>query len=139
MDRAEKGFTGPLPARYEAGEVVRSTARAGLAAAGGILCALAASACCIVPLVLLTLGISGAWIGNLTALAPYQPCSLAITTVLLGVGYYLVHRRPEAACAEGEACARPLPNRIIKLALWTATVLAGAGVFPHVAPILLGA
>ncbi|MGH6880679.1 MAG: mercuric transporter MerT family protein, partial [Hypericibacter sp.] len=44
-----------------------------LIAAGGVLGALAAMSCCILPLVLFALGISGAWIGNLTALAPYQP------------------------------------------------------------------
>ncbi len=95
-----------------------------LVAAGGILGALAASSCCILPLALFMLGISGAWIGNLTALAPYQAYSLAITAAFLGVGYYLVYRRPKATCAEGQACARPLPNRIVKLALWTATVIA---------------
>ena len=140
MDRVEKGFSDPLPARHEASGAVRSTPSAGLAAAGGILGALAASACCILPLLLFTVGISGAWIGNLTALAPYQPYSVAATAVFLGVGYYLVYRRPKAECTEGEACARPLPNRIVKLALWTATALAGAAVvFPYVAPILLGA
>jgi len=95
MDRVEKGFIDPLLARREASGVVRSTPSARLAAAGGILGALAASACCILPLVLFTLGISGAWIGNLTALAPYQPYSLATTAVFLGVGYYLVYRRPQ--------------------------------------------
>ncbi|WP_245540869.1 mercuric transporter MerT family protein [Octadecabacter antarcticus] len=39
-------------------------------AAGGILGALAASTCCIVPLILFSLGVSGVWIGNLTALEP---------------------------------------------------------------------
>jgi len=38
-------------------------------AAGGLLGALAASSCCILPLVLFGLGIRGAWIGNLTQLA----------------------------------------------------------------------
>ena len=69
MDRVEKGFIDPLSARREASGVVRSTPSARLAAAGGILGALAASACCILPLVLFTLGISGAWIANLTRLA----------------------------------------------------------------------
>src|SRR5258708_8399809 len=40
---------------------------------GGILGALAASTCCVVPLVLFGLGISGAWIANRTPLPPYQP------------------------------------------------------------------
>ena len=48
-------------------------ARKGWLAAGGVVGAFLASACCIGPLVLLTLGISGAWIGNLTALEPYKP------------------------------------------------------------------
>lgn len=42
-------------------------------AAGGVLGAIAASSCCVLPLVLFSVGIGGAWIGNLTALAPYQP------------------------------------------------------------------
>src|SRR5260370_15646676 len=57
----------------------RQVGRQHLIAAGGILGALAASSCCIVPLVLFGLGIGGAWIGNLTALAPYQPLFVAGT------------------------------------------------------------
>ncbi len=44
-----------------------------IAAAGGIVGALGASSCCIAPLLLFSLGVSGAWISNLTRLAPYQP------------------------------------------------------------------
>ncbi|GCZ39228.1 MULTISPECIES: mercuric transporter MerT family protein [Enterobacteriaceae] len=40
--------------------------------AGG-LAAILASACCLGPLVLIALGFSGAWIGNLTVLEPYRP------------------------------------------------------------------
>jgi len=46
----------------------------GALAAGG-LAAILASTCCLGPLVLITLGFSGAWIGNLTALEPYRPIS----------------------------------------------------------------
>jgi mercuric ion transport protein len=81
-----------------------------LIAAGGLLGALAASSCCILPLVLFSLGISGAWIGNFTQLAPYQPYFIATTLAFLGAGYWLVHRASKRACAEAEACARPLPN-----------------------------
>ena len=70
-------------------------------AAGGILGAIAASSCCIAPLVLFGLGISGAWIGNLTALAPYQPYFIAATLACLGYGYWLVYRPSKVACAEG--------------------------------------
>ncbi len=110
-----------------------------LLAAGGLIGALTASSCCILPLVLFSFGISGAWIGNLTALAPYQPFFVAVTLGLLGYGYYLVYRKPQT-CAEGEACARPLPNRLVKVALWAATALVGAAlVFPYVATVLLEA
>jgi mercuric ion transport protein len=70
-------------------------------AAGGILAALGAASCCVVPFALFTLGISGAWIGNLTALEPYQPVFAAIAVASLGYGFYLVYRQPKAACAEG--------------------------------------
>src|ERR1700736_6194274 len=80
-----------------------------LVAAGGILGAIAASSCCIAPLVLFSLGISGAWIGNLTALAPYQPYFIAATLACLGYGYWLVYRRKTVTCADEAACSRPLP------------------------------
>jgi MerT mercuric transport protein len=64
-----------------------------LAVVGGILGAIAASSCCILPLALFSLGISGACIGNLTALAPYQPYFIAATLACLGYGYWLVYRR----------------------------------------------
>jgi mercuric ion transport protein len=107
-------------------------------ATGGILGALAASACCILPLVLFGLGVSGAWIGNLTRLAPYQPCFIAATLGFLGAGYWLMHRDSQRACADREACARPLPNRLVKAALVVATVLVLAALgFDFLAPLLL--
>ena len=106
-------------------------------AASGILGALAASSCCILPLVLFSLGISGAWIANFTALAPYKPYFAAGTIALLGYGFYLVYVRPKQACADG-SCARPLPNRVVKYSMWLATVLVVAALaFDFVAPLLL--
>src|SRR5215470_6461230 len=95
-------------------------------AVGGLLGAVAASSCCILPLMLFSLGVSGAWIGNFTRLAPYQPYFIAATFVILGYGYWLVYQSRTRACAEGEACARPLPNRIVKASLILATVLVAA-------------
>ena len=128
-----------LAAAPSRSEVAPSIGRAGLAAAGGMLGALASMSCCILPVALFTLGISGAWIGNLTALAPYQPIFLAATAGFLGVGYSLVYRQPKVACADG-TCVRPLPNRSVKAMLWTATVLVLAAVaVDYLAPVLLGA
>src|SRR6266581_8126305 len=109
-----------------------------LMAAGGLLGALAASSCCILPLALFGLGVSGAWIGNFTRLAPYQPCFIAATLAFLGYGYWLVYRYSTRACADGEACARPLPNRIVKTSLILATFLVVAALgLDLVAPLFL--
>ena len=43
------------------------------------LAAIGASVCCVVPLVLVLLGISGAWIANLTALDAWRPWFSAAT------------------------------------------------------------
>lgn len=117
---------------------VYSGRRQALLAAGGLLGALAASSCCILPVVLFSLGISGAWIGNFTRLAPYQPYFTAATLVFVGAGYWLVHRASKRACDGGETCARPLPNWFVMIALVvsTALVIAALG-FDFLAPLLL--
>lgn len=109
-----------------------------VASVGGILAAIGVGSCCVIPFALATIGVSGAWIGNLTALAPYQPYFIALTVAFLAGGFYLVYRKPKAACAEGSYCGRPGSSRIAKIGLWSATVLFLAGIaFPYAAPILL--
>lgn len=105
-----------------------------LLAAGGVLAALGASSCCVLPLLLFTLGISGAWIGNLTALAPYQPVFIAAAVGFLGLGFWRTYRRPNA-CADDGRCAQPDANRLTKVVLIFAAVLviAAAG-FASAAP-----
>ena len=106
--------------------------RQGLAAAGGILGAIAASSCCIVPLLLTVAGVGGAWMANLRALAPYQPIFIAITALFVAYGFYLVYWRPRRVAARGAvvdgeacaACARPaVPSAVVKSALWLAAVM----------------
>jgi len=116
----------------------RSQRAQALLAAGGLLGALAASSCCILPLVLFGLGVSGAWIGNFTRLAPYQPIFLGAAFVCLGAGGWLVRRTSTKVCAEGEACARPLSGRLIKASLVTAALLILAAIgFDVLGPLLL--
>jgi len=113
--------------------------RAGLAAIGAGVSAILASSCCILPLVLFSVGAGGVWIGNLTALAPYQPMFVAAGAGFLGYGFYSVYRKPKAACADGASCGRSLPHRAVKTGLWAATALIAAALaFPYVAPRLLG-
>lgn len=92
-------------------------------AAGGVIGAVLASSCCIAPLVLLTLGVSGAWIGNLTALEPYKPAFLGVALVFIGLGIRQVYFKPKPACEDGSYCARPESAIVTKTALWVATLL----------------
>jgi mercuric ion transport protein len=125
------GIMGPTSRVTDAANAPDQRART-LVAAGGILGALAASSCCIVPLLLFSLGVSGAWIVNLTRLAPYQPLAC------LGYGYRLVWRARRTTCAEHAACSRPLPNWVVTSGLVVATLLVAAAVaFDFIAPLIL--
>lgn len=115
--------------------------RAALLSVGGIVAALGAATCCVVPFALFFAGISGAWISNLTAFEPYQPVFVTIALACLGYGFYLVYRKPKAAeCVEGSCCARPSSHRNAKIGLWIATVLIVVAVgFPYAARLFLNA
>lgn len=100
--------------------------------AGGV-AALLASACCLGPLVLLALGISGAWIANLSALEPYRPLFIAVSGVALFFAWRRIWR-PAAACAPGEVCALPQVRRGYKLLFGgVALLLSIALAFPYLA------
>ena len=103
-------------------------------AAGGV-AAVLASTCCLGPLVLLTLGFSGAWIGNLTKLEPYRPFFIGAALVALYFAYRRIYR-PAAECEPGEICALPQVMTAYKFIFWCVAVLALiALVFPYFAPL----
>ena len=110
-----------------------------LLSVGGILAALGAATCCVVPFALFLAGVSGAWIGNLTALKAYQPLFIGLAVACLGGGYYAVYRKPKTAdCVEGSYCASPSSRRTAKVGLWIATLLIIIAVgFPHIARLFL--
>ena len=100
-------------------------------AAGGILGAVLASSCCVVPLVLVSLGMSGIWIGNLTALEPYKPYFVIVTLACLAGGFWHIyfHRKPD--CIDGSYCARPESALFTKAVLWLATIIVVFAVTPQ--------
>jgi mercuric ion transport protein len=100
----------------------------------GGLAAILASACCLGPLVLIALGFSGAWIGNLTVLEPYRPIFIGVALVALFFAWRRIYR-PAAACKPGEVCAIPQVRATYKLIFWivAALVLVALG-FPYVMP-----
>ena len=91
------------------------------AAIGSVIAAVAASSCCMLPLALFTLGASGAWIGTLVRLAPFQPYFIAAAVACLGSGYWLVYRSGSIAC--NQACHTSAAGRFVKGALVLSTVL----------------
>ncbi len=135
VDQSLNLSVGAVEARGEARDTGKS-----VVSAGSVLGALASVTCCILPLVLFSLGAGGAWIGNLTALAPYQPYFIALTVVFLGSGFYMVYRKPKAAgCEPGSFCASPKSDRLTKTVLWIAAVMVtGSVAFNFLAPALLG-
>lgn len=110
----------------------------GMFAAGGVLGALGASSCCVLPVALFAVGASGPWIGGLTALSPYQPYFLAASAVLIVLGLWELRRRARLECAGG-ACARPRRRLLAKGALGLAVALIMLNlVWPRLLPVLLG-
>lgn len=105
----------------------------GTLAAGG-LAAILASTCCLGPLVLITLGFSGAWIANLAVLEPYRPIFIGVALLALFLAGRQIFR-PVAACKPGEVCAIPRVRGSYKLIFWivAALVLLALG-FPYIAP-----
>lgn len=103
----------------------------------GIVAAIGAASCCVIPFLLFALGVSGAWIGNLTALEPYQPIFAAVSLGSIGWGAWRLRRKAKIACAEGY-CATDRADRIARIGLWMATVLIViALVFPYLIRALI--
>ena len=103
----------------------------------GALAAIVGSLCCVAPLVLITLGIGGAWISQLTALEPYRPIFIGVMLVFLGLAFRQLYIVP-ARCAPNEVCANPRLQRRQRQIFW-AVVLALAALiaFPWYAPLFL--
>src|SRR5258708_550323 len=88
----------------------------------GILAALGASACCLGHIVLLALGVSGAWISSLTALEPYRPFFIGLTLLFLAFAFYRLYLAPRA-CTPESACANPRTLSRRRLVFWIVAVL----------------
>lgn len=117
-------------------EAVNRSGKSTLPAAGGILGAIGASSCCIIPFVVFGMGPGGAWLGDLMTLAPYQPYFIVFALVSLGTGFNYIYRKPEGAC--GDAC-EPQGSRVAtKMSPWAAAVwLTAAIAYPYVAPLFM--
>jgi mercuric ion transport protein len=87
----------------------------------GLLAAIGASVCCVGPLVLLALGISGSWVGSLTAMEPYRPIFIGLTLLFLGLAFRKLYLVPQV-CAPGMPCADPRTIQRQRLMFWVVAV-----------------
>lgn len=101
----------------------------------GALAAILASTCCLGPLVLVALGFSGAWIGNLSVLEPYRPIFVGAALLAMFFAYRRIFR-PVQDCNLGEVCAVPQVRSTYEiLFLIVAALVVVALAFPFVLPL----
>ncbi len=89
---------------------------------GAVLAAIGASACCVGPLLLISLGIGGAWMSTLTSMEAVRPFFFILTLIFIGLGFRKLYLVPES-CAEGDACASPDVKQKQQLIFWIGSVL----------------
>jgi mercuric ion transport protein len=103
----------------------------------GVLAAIGASVCCVGPLVLLMLGIGGAWVANLTALEPLRPWFIGATLLFLGLAFRRLYLQPQV-CEPGAVCAEPIVLRRQRQIFWSvALALLALLSVPWLAPFFL--
>ena len=103
----------------------------------GVLSAIGASVCCVGPLVLLMLGIGGAWVANLTALEPLRPWLIGATLLFLGLAFRRLYLQ-QHVCEPGAACAEPIVLRRQRWIFWiVALALLALLSVPWLAPYFL--
>ncbi len=107
--------------------------------AAGAASALGASTCCVLPLVLVTLGVGGAWVAQLRELERFYYVFVALALAAFGFAFYRLYLRPAPACAADTTCASPAVRRRQRIAFWVTLVSAKALVLsPFYVPYLLG-
>ena len=101
----------------------------------GALAAISASVCCVGPLVLLALGVSGTWIGSLTAMEAYRPFFIGLTLLFLGLAFRKLYLAPQV-CAADTNCTNPRTIAHQRIVFWIVTgLLLGLLAVPWLAPL----
>jgi mercuric ion transport protein len=104
MGEAQQYAAGSAAGAPASAAAVSATALSALATAA--VASVLASSCCLLPLLLVSVGLSGAWLGDLRILQPYSPILTGVAVVaLVFAGHSL--RRP-ASCRVGSPSSRSL-------------------------------
>ncbi len=102
-----------------------------------VIAGIGASACCIGPLLLLSLGLGGAWVGNLTAMEPYSGYFTALTFIILAVVFHKLYIAPQK-CEQGAVCANPKVIKNQRIIFWLVSIMLLAMVsFPYYAEYII--
>jgi mercuric ion transport protein len=113
--------------------MIQLTERASLIASA--VAAVGASVCCVGPLVLLMLGVSGSWIGSLTVMEPFRPYLIGLTLLFLGLAFRKLYLVPQP-CAPGAICSNPATLKRQRITFWiVAAVLLALLAVPWFAPL----
>jgi mercuric ion transport protein len=98
--------------------------------------AFGASSCCVLPFALFSLGVGGAWVGNLTAMMIYRPFFIGFGLCFLAAGYWQVFKRP--VLSSGEVCITPFSQRINQTVVILASLLMLIAIaWPYVFPLVI--
>lgn len=101
----------------------------------GVLAGIGASLCCVAPLVLLSLGLGGAWVANFAAFEPLRPAFLMLTLLFIGLAFRKLYLTPRT-CEHGKLCADDATISNQRVIFWVVTIpLFGLVAFPWFAPL----
>jgi len=127
----------PVPSERGTGSEEQKPGAESVALTIGGIAAVLVGACCVGPLMLVSIGLGGAWLANLTALDPYRPVFVVIAILALAFAWRRIHR-PVTECRPGDACAVPAVKRGYKIGFGVVIVLLVVMfAFPYVAPLLI--
>jgi arsenite methyltransferase len=136
-----RGTKGPIDGGRKvpaAGSAARAPATGAASLAAAALAALASVVCWAVPLGLVSLGITGAWMSTFTALAPYKAWLIAAALACLGFAGYRIYRAPPAG--QDDVCAAPPDSRLPRALFWIVSALVLVAIAsPYLVPLLLEA
>jgi mercuric ion transport protein len=115
---------------------MRSVLNPKTALVGGVLAGIGASACCVGPLLLVSLGFGGAWIAHLTALEPYRPIFIGLVLVLFGLAFRKLYLVPQT-CAPGGDCVADRTWNVQRILFWVfVPITLALVVSPWILPLL---
>jgi len=87
---------------------------------GALMAAIGASACCVGPFLLLSLGVGGAWMSSLTSMEATRPIFMGLALLFIALGFRKLYLVPD--CCKDDACALPDVKRRQRVIFWIGSI-----------------